>query len=417
MGSGKTSAMLNHMNDHPEERYLFITPYLDEIQRVVAACPGLKFQEPAQATGSSKKCDLERLLEQGANIASTHALFQKCTANIMQLIQDGGYILILDEAMNVIRPANVRRGDIQFLMGNGVASCRPGTNQIVWTDSGYCGERFRDLQEKATAGTLILYKDEFVFWSLPTARFRYFKEVYILTYMFRAQMQKYYYDLHGMELDYWSAVRVDGRYQITPGFVTPPGARELVRKVHILDHPKLNRIGGFMEDPDKRRCRERDPLTVPALSSSWYKRGGSVMGGVDQVSKNINNVLRHVWAVDQNDFMWTVFKSHADDIGRRGFKKSFVSCTARATNAYANRHYLAYCVNVYFDPRLKNYLNSRGVEVDENTYALSEMVQWIWRSAIRNGEDIWVYVPSMRMRTLLQGWLEALAEGRDYNQL
>ena len=34
------------------------------------------------------------------------------------------------------------------------------------------------------------------------------------------------------------------------------------------------------------------------------------------------------------------------------------------------------------------------------------MLQFIWRSAIRNGEEIWVYIPSIRMRNLLKQWIE-----------
>ena len=33
------------------------------------------------------------------------------------------------------------------------------------------------------------------------------------------------------------------------------------------------------------------------------------------------------------------------------------------------------------------------------------MIQWIWRSAIRDGKEVWVYVPSRRMRDLLRQWL------------
>ena len=38
-------------------------------------------------------------------------------------------------------------------------------------------------------------------------------------------------------------------------------------------------------------------------------------------------------------------------------------------------------------------------------FALSEMLQWIWRSRIRQGESINIYVPSKRMRNLLLDWL------------
>ena len=61
----------------------------------------------------------------------------------------------------------------------------------------------------------------------------------------------------------------------------------------------------------------------------------------------------------------------------------------------------------------KLYLTDRGVKVDEDAYALSYMVQWIWRSAIRDGEEIWIYIPSKRMRTLLINWMDSLARGGD----
>ena len=43
--------------------------------------------------------------------------------------------------------------------------------------------------------------------------------------------------------------------------------------------------------------------------------------------------------------------------------------------------------------------------MDQSLYSLSEMVQFIWRSRIRNGEPIDLYVPSKRMRELLIAWL------------
>lgn len=43
--------------------------------------------------------------------------------------------------------------------------------------------------------------------------------------------------------------------------------------------------------------------------------------------------------------------------------------------------------------------------MNEDVFALSEMVQWIWRSAIREGNPINIYVPSARMRDLLTRWM------------
>jgi len=36
---------------------------------------------------------------------------------------------------------------------------------------------------------------------------------------------------------------------------------------------------------------------------------------------------------------------------------------------------------------------------------LSELIQWVWRSAIRDGNSINIYIPSSRMRNLFIEWL------------
>lgn len=53
-----------------------------------------------------------------------------------------------------------------------------------------------------------------------------------------------------------------------------------------------------------------------------------------------------------------------------------------------------------------NFFKQRGINIDEDLYGLSEMIQWIWRSRIRKGENINIYIPSMRMRNLLNAWMK-----------
>ena len=90
----------------------------------------------------------------------------------------------------------------------------------------------------------------------------------------------------------------------------------------------------------------------------------------------------------------------------------------RATNDYVKRRYLAYCVNVYLQPWMKNYLIQCGAnEINQDMYALSILIQWIFRSAIRKGEEIWIYIPSARMRYLLKTWIQNLSEGKDLENI
>ena len=53
------------------------------------------------------------------------------------------------------------------------------------------------------------------------------------------------------------------------------------------------------------------------------------------------------------------------------------------------------------------FFRTKNIEIDQDLYALSEMLQFIYRSAVRNGEDINVYIPSQRMRSLLQSYISS----------
>ena len=56
-------------------------------------------------------------------------------------------------------------------------------------------------------------------------------------------------------------------------------------------------------------------------------------------------------------------------------------------------------------PDTKKFINHYNIEFDEDLFALSTLLQWIWRSQIRDGKEINIYIPSERMRTLLQNWI------------
>lgn len=102
--------------------------------------------------------------------------------------------------------------------------------------------------------------------------------------------------------------------------------------------------------------------------------------------------------------MWTCFKSVKTKVQGHGMGKNFVPCNMRATNDYINKTTLAYLINCYTNPILKNFFLQKNIKIDENEYALSEMLQWIFRSRIRKHEPINIYVPSQRMRELLENW-------------
>ena len=56
---------------------------------------------------------------------------------------------------------------------------------------------------------------------------------------------------------------------------------------------------------------------------------------------------------------------------------------------------------------IKQFFIDKNVTIDEDTWALSELLQWVFRSAIREHKEINIYIPSKRMRELLLEWLNS----------
>ena len=61
MGSGKTESAITQMNEDLDSRYIFVTPYLSEVERIKNGCPERNFVDP-QDYGRGKYVDFLRLL-------------------------------------------------------------------------------------------------------------------------------------------------------------------------------------------------------------------------------------------------------------------------------------------------------------------------------------------------------------------
>ena len=132
---------------------------------------------------------------------------------------------------------------------------------------------------------------------------------------------------------------------------------------------------------------------------------GEGAGGVPRLKKNMYNVMHNIYRASSKDVLWTTYKEQEAALSGRGYAGGFLPFNTRSVNEFGDRHYLLYGANIFMNAGVRSLFRSLGVEVDEEQYALSMMLQWLWRSAIRNGEDIYIYVPSSRMRHLLEDWL------------
>lgn len=397
MGTGKTSAAINFMNTADEDvRFLYITPYLTEVERIIASCPSRKFRQPV-AKGSKLE-NMKSLLNNGYNIVSTHALFKLFDNEVIDLLLAGNYVLIMDEVADVVAEYDdISPKDLDMMLNN-FTDIDAESGIVKWIDEDYRG-KFDQEKRLCELESLVCYKSEsgenkLLMWMFPIRAFLAFKKVYILTYMFDAQIQSYYYRYYGVN---YEKIGVLGNSLETYRFTDTPTVAckyDYSSLINICNNEKLNSIG--------------DPKY--ALSYNWHitnaKSGNAAML---KLKHNITNYFRNIIDAPSEDIIWTTFKSSKSILKGKGYTKGFISINMRASNAYHERTTLAYPVNRFVNKGVTIFMASRGITVDEDAFALSEMLQFIWRSAIRDGKPINIYIPSARMRGLLENWIKTVS--------
>lgn len=402
-GAGKTQSSIKMINEDKSNNYIFITPYLTEVERIKKSCKEKNFKSPEQkfTTDFSKLKHLNELLKAKKNIVTTHSLFSNCTDETLKLIQDGNYILILDEVLDIYKNAEIHKDDVDMLVKADIMKINEN-GEYEWIADNYNGDIFSEIKSKAKSNSMCNYNNEIFFWSVPPKLFEHSKETYILTYMFKYQIQRYFLDVNGFEYEYiGTRINSNGEYEFCD-VKDMDRKLDIRNKIHILDgdkYKKLNAIGN-------ERCN---------LSLNWFKKHSEVDKGQIKILKNnLYNFYRNKCPLDSKKRMWTTFKEYESKLKHKGYLRSFVPFNARAMNDFADRKYLAYCLNVYMPTWAKAYLQKKGAEnISEEMFAISTLVQWIFRSAIRTGEEIYLYLPSKRMRTIFTKWLDNLAEGKD----
>ena len=107
-----------------------------------------------------------------------------------------------------------------------------------------------------------------------------------------------------------------------------------------------------------------------------------------------------------NENAFTTFKDSKCKLSGGGYAKGFIPINARASNDYRHKESMAYLGNRYFNPQYISFFREKGIKLDEDLWAVSELIQWVWRGRIRDGKEMNLFIPSDRMRNLLRDWLE-----------
>ena len=405
-GAGKTQYCIDLMKKTSgkfgNKRFVYITPFITEINRIVGAVPDT-FTPNNKNKQGTKIESMKLLLDHfSQNIASTHALFKKFTPDMAELVKLQHLTLILDEVMDVVEEVDkdiIPEDDMDVLLTNYIDIAKD-TGIVSWKGKDDYDGKFKELKRLVTEGHMfaLANKDDgdnksFVYfiWTFPVEVFKAFDDVIICTYMFKSQLQRFYYDLYKVPYEMKS---------VKDGKLIDYTFERLNKNLVNIYNGKLNSVGD-VEGNDSG-----------ALSVSWYKKRTAVsMMYLKKCMYNfVHNELKAELgkAPKSNDIIWTTYKKYKEQIKGGGFSKGFVPCNLRATNDYINRHFVMYAINRFFNPYIKRFFYQMGISIkkeDEEQYALSEMIQFICRSAIRKDELIYCYIPSERMRNLFVDYL------------
>jgi hypothetical protein len=400
MGSGKTTKAIECMKKYVElgQKFIFVTPFLKEVQRVldeigndyvvtpepIIELVGSGFyinnEEPANPEYEinrkfkriNKREHFIKLLKKGFNIATTHSLYTSLFIGDASLFKD--YILIIDESINPISTFNFGARDIKILFNENLISQNAKTNKIAVTDVHYKDDSFKEILNFCNQDNVYLINNVFVSM-LPMEIIKAFKEVQILTYLFENSLMAYYFKWHNIKYRFHRVFDEKLiKEQIRKKLNIYEGSRNQKHNTHLTQYSK-----NFLNKQSKQQIRK--------------------------IKESVKYVFRYEFQTNSHENSFTTFKEVKVKYAGRGYTRGFIPVNARATNEFSHKKSMAYIANRYLNPAIKNLFKDNNILINEDDWALSELIQWVWRGCIRNNQKMNLYIPSNRMRNLLINWL------------
>lgn len=379
-GSGKSKKLIEMMAVEVCP-VIYITPLLSECQRV-SGDPKLvhkNFQHPvAQGTCGSKMKDLERLVVAGENIVSTHALFKLLDSNLLGKIKSAGYMLICDEAINVYdqyllndKSDGKQTNKIMAALDENKFTTVDDDNRLVWNHARFTavGTYFEEAARLCDMEQLFLQNNTAVFMELSVNTLWSFSKIVFATYLF----EKSYLAAYLASYQF--------RVEVIKGDAKPSDYAHLI----TLVEGKINDCG-----------KRLNALSFSSRASKEQK---------DALRRNLRNFFDNITDSKAGKRIWTVYNEIAESVGTNRYQRDFLAHNTKATNDYREASVVAYMVNKSSNEYLLRLIEKREEEADREVFALSEMIQFIFRSCIRDKNPITLYIPSSKMRDLFKRWL------------
>lgn len=411
-GWGKTHYIFSEMRSRKKEKWLYVSPYLSEVGdgrtkgRIQKELPELDFKSPVEKRFGGKSANLKDLIANCQNVAISHQLYKTLDKATLQIMYDENYNVVIDETLDVISLYNGHKvDDIHLMIDLGIVE-EAEHGRLKWNYNTKYSGTFQEIKRMCEMEVLFLYRSRtdttkcFVN-KIPPRLLEGTGDTYILTYRFVGSLMCSWLRIHGLEWEYYNPPNTRCEKKI----------KDLVRQnIEVITPPK---------SIIKLQTSDTGAEINSAFSKSWFERASHQ--DLEIIRQAIDNVVMNKFRGFEGDMIYTTFKDYAEAIRTSRIDRAilgidteldttksidnFVSKNMRASNEYASATKVIHVCNTYPHVILANYIKFLGDSVMRDEYAISELIQFLFRSAIRNGEKVKVVIFSNRMRTLLNLWL------------
>lgn len=378
MGSGKTTAIIKRVKT-TNKKFLIVTPLITEAERFRdnAGCLVTKSED--------KQEELLALAKTQKNICITHKLFSMLTFETLKALE--GYSLIIDEEMYLINtfgyPEGFSKHDIDVLISAGYLSLNKDTQSLYTIKDKKCAGILSPLYKKISSAMVtndIYMSGETYICCKKRTVWDFFSDITICSYRLPYSLLRAYCSLNNIATIY---------QHIENG--------EIVEGYSDIKPTNLQRL--VLYTPQKLNC---------SCSLHWYQ---THTDDIKTLVSSFNKWReRHIPAEYRKSYFWTTFKDYNEMVAKTTKKittKKFVSCTTKATNAYSGCHVVGVFMQHFLNVPIKQFLSAQGIKVNEEEYALSELLQFVWRSNIRTEDTapVYVFIGSKDLYARLSAWI------------
>lgn len=403
MGTGKTRDLLSGFDPHT--KYLVVHEYLEQCQDVIDNPAGVHFEQPQASKGLTKGAHLEQLIRKGRNIVTTHALYP----SLVELAKDGwlrDYVIVIDETLDPVKsPKGPRKGTWIALVRDGYAT----VDKLGKVTPSAKWHEFRkdvedslspQLLEAAMAGLLYVTDNRHMFVvPIPVELLTAGNSVTVMTFMAEGSVLSAFLDRLGVP------------YVINRDFLEEAKLRREIRRWVILkDIPSLSEVSLSFSGQTTTQGR-----------SLYTKKVSTALAKIRQ--RHLRSVpLSNVIIGCAKDNWYRKQRGGYDEARPDGFSKesrmfgaNWVAPGIRGRNDFRHCSVVISLFDYHVNPGVLEWLNREDDRTFKELYAVSELLQFVYRSRIRCRSEvadptITLYLPCGRMRRLFLEWVNSDAE-------